>query len=552
MVASWFSPSERQLRCVQFDEKIEGHFDAIRQPRTERNALSPICCLPPEVLAEIFTYATPTIHHTHRDLLTITHVCHHWREVALAYPNLWSNIDMDRRNPARIRALMLERAKNAPLALELSNNMYDKLQPAIFEELSQHIHHTRSSSLNILGLQTLDIATAVYHLVLDAPILKHLQFWLHGSPDTHTSVLLPEDFLGNTPRLRSMDLLGVVPPWHSSVFRGLTRLGLWSLYDLSPTAEELWAILRGSPALEEIRQFHGTSTPKIFASYVHFFTNVRVPSHAHFHLGINILEEGLPNSLTIFPSTFLTSIREDTEPTYSISVFFGGPRGILSIYQDNGQFQFPYACNHHSDLACGKRITATIGGPVNHFHFLCHDPPLTSIHTLKITVHEHPDDVPWGAIFETLPQLQFLNVEVNRSMYLSLTSALMPQAEHVPAPRLIDMRLSSLAPSEALPHGDIQRLIDTLERRSQAGYHIDRLTCEDIPVDPAELEQLERLARNVSLRKRTPLSESSTRGEEQDESTGEDEESGGEDDEDSQWDEESDEEDDDMSEEDDE
>ncbi|EIW80254.1 hypothetical protein CONPUDRAFT_144420 [Coniophora puteana RWD-64-598 SS2] len=575
MVAGWFSPSERQLRSLQFDERIQAHFDAIQQLHTERNALLPICCLPPEVLAEIYTYVIPTIRHVPRDLLTITHVCHHWREVALAHPHLWSNINMDRRNPNRIRALMLERAKNAPLALELSNNMYDELQPAIFEELSQHIHRTCALSLDIRGVQTLDIPTNVYHLVLDAPILEHFRFWLHGSPETHTSVLLPEDSLVNATRMRGLSLWGCAIPWGSTVYKGLTRLELFYLYEFSPTAGELWAVLRGSPALEDIKfcsifeKFNFVpeswnlglnvknviELPKIhhisvgdtsFASYVHFFTNVRIPSHAHFDLDVNIGEEGLPNGLTMFPPTVLASIRADAEHDYTISLNIIDQRGEFCVYR--GRSRFRQICDHRLGATCtsGRRITAIIEGSANHFHSLCYDPPLPPIHTLIIHMLFSSYEVPsntWSTILSSLPRLQSLYVEVNRSSYLSLVDALMPRAEQVPASTLINMDLASPMVSKDFSSGDIQWLIDALDRRSEAGYRMESLTCTDIPVAPAELERLKQLVQDVTVQERPDSREQSLKSrasfEEDNEGNEEGDESSEEDNEESEWDEES-------------
>src|ERR1700733_15289970 len=59
--------------------------------------LSPIRRLPPELLGEIFRYCLPQNYHEkgdHKAVMLPSHVCKHWRDVALSTPTLWTNIDL--------------------------------------------------------------------------------------------------------------------------------------------------------------------------------------------------------------------------------------------------------------------------------------------------------------------------------------------------------------------------------------------------------------------------------------------------------------------------
>ena len=98
------------------------------------NARIPINRLPVETLIMIFKHATSDIgseytranldrnrhsqYTNHRGLLTITHICQRWREVALGTPNFWTSIDL--RNIAKTN-VFLERSRELPLLLRLSS-----------------------------------------------------------------------------------------------------------------------------------------------------------------------------------------------------------------------------------------------------------------------------------------------------------------------------------------------------------------------------------------------------------------------------------------------
>ena len=57
--------------------------------------LSPMCCIGPELLGEIFCYCLPQDYHqdsAHKAVMLPSHVCKHWRDVALSTLALWTNI----------------------------------------------------------------------------------------------------------------------------------------------------------------------------------------------------------------------------------------------------------------------------------------------------------------------------------------------------------------------------------------------------------------------------------------------------------------------------
>ncbi|KDQ51403.1 hypothetical protein JAAARDRAFT_140488, partial [Jaapia argillacea MUCL 33604] len=106
---------------ANIDSEIAAHLESIRQLCTKRNSLVPISRLPPEVLASIFVQ-----HVAQNDLrspllssgcsadwwIAVTHVCKHWREVALATPMLWCSLPFQRSD---LVPEMIVRSRMAPL-----------------------------------------------------------------------------------------------------------------------------------------------------------------------------------------------------------------------------------------------------------------------------------------------------------------------------------------------------------------------------------------------------------------------------------------------------
>ncbi|KAI0277169.1 hypothetical protein BGY98DRAFT_901925, partial [Russula aff. rugulosa BPL654] len=90
----------------------------IRSLLIRRNTLVPISGLPPEILARVFHVLVheepPFSRRRNLGWIRVTHVCRHWRQVALDDSSLWARISGTQANTKWISE-MLARAKNAPL-----------------------------------------------------------------------------------------------------------------------------------------------------------------------------------------------------------------------------------------------------------------------------------------------------------------------------------------------------------------------------------------------------------------------------------------------------
>jgi hypothetical protein len=141
--------------------------------KSRRNALAPISSLPPETLATIFSFLSPSKGNEevyHFGWLFVSHVCRQWRDSALYHPRLWSHINFSKLTSTGV-AEILSRAKMAPLHLEVGFTDWSKEQFDTFEgHLEAHISHI--CHLGVLGLGYFQ--TELERHVSSAPALESL------------------------------------------------------------------------------------------------------------------------------------------------------------------------------------------------------------------------------------------------------------------------------------------------------------------------------------------------------------------------------------------
>ncbi|KAH8093967.1 hypothetical protein BXZ70DRAFT_374312 [Cristinia sonorae] len=94
------------------------------QVNVAMNAVLPISHLPPEILSNIFRLcqwgAAEVDGGFFSKWISVTHVCHHWREVALHDPILWSAVSITASCPVNALAIILARSKQLPLDMHVS------------------------------------------------------------------------------------------------------------------------------------------------------------------------------------------------------------------------------------------------------------------------------------------------------------------------------------------------------------------------------------------------------------------------------------------------
>ena len=205
------SPSTRAASLSAIENEIDATRALLTSLLMGRNSLTPIFLLPPELLARIFHFhalAEPPWHLANKlGWIKVTHVCRHWRQVALDHASLWARISGF---PVSTRWIteQLSRAKSSPLVIELLGN------PTL-ETISlfpSHLPHTRE--LRLRGLNMIHFNGIKDLCALEAPELEHFELSVSVTkPLTSQDFVGASLFHGKAPKLRTLSLCQVRVPW---------------------------------------------------------------------------------------------------------------------------------------------------------------------------------------------------------------------------------------------------------------------------------------------------------------------------------------------------
>ncbi|KAG1802697.1 uncharacterized protein HD556DRAFT_707046 [Suillus plorans] len=89
--------------------------------------------LPVEIFAEILGLVVAT---DHAQILKLSHVCKHWRGIAIKTPSLWQTLVVSKNRPTRKVRLWMERARTRISDLSFHHNISEMDWPSILSELS--------------------------------------------------------------------------------------------------------------------------------------------------------------------------------------------------------------------------------------------------------------------------------------------------------------------------------------------------------------------------------------------------------------------------------
>ena len=232
-------PSQANFRECQrqaIDTEIKSLKESIIALRYRRNTLAPALSLPPEVIAAIFSLLRVPVASSESYLklgeslgwLGLSHVCHHWRQIALNQPLFWSHLNFNSFSWAGA-AEILARAKTVPLYLEarIYPVRWDSARvSALQKELQARASYTRH--LKILG-EYLHLNKIVEGYVSPAPTLEYFSLFCEQYPCRAGSarVSVPDTlFDGTAPRLSRLELQHCALSWKSPLLKGLTYLDI--------------------------------------------------------------------------------------------------------------------------------------------------------------------------------------------------------------------------------------------------------------------------------------------------------------------------------------
>ncbi|KAF7340696.1 ABC protein [Mycena sanguinolenta] len=178
--------SETTTRLTHLDDEISTLRERLKQLRDERTALSsyhtrnkailsPLRRMPPEVLAEIFSWTLPAVQNARRSSFNmlqspwlLTRISSRWRAVSVSTPILWSRLVMDYTGnstvapPLTLVETQIHRAQKLHIHFYGNPSLYadSEHQIRVFELLSKQSSRWEELSIGIT-LQMLPLLTAV-------------------------------------------------------------------------------------------------------------------------------------------------------------------------------------------------------------------------------------------------------------------------------------------------------------------------------------------------------------------------------------------------------
>ncbi|KZT64938.1 hypothetical protein DAEQUDRAFT_814645 [Daedalea quercina L-15889] len=226
-----------QTRRDAVRDEILHHMRCTRDLWTRLNSLTFISILPSELLIKIFLEVAQE--HNDTELfgtraqwkpyrwIRISHVCKHWRTVALGCPNLWS----DRLTVTKQRewmVVLLERSKSAPLTISLNSRLLSvapRTRSNAVQVVLSQLPRVRTLSITMEG--NIVVEKDLFHqLGGPAPLLEMLIIKNESrslAEHHHIDKLIRHD---ETRRLRRLDLHACKLDWREVSLPSLTDLVL--------------------------------------------------------------------------------------------------------------------------------------------------------------------------------------------------------------------------------------------------------------------------------------------------------------------------------------
>ncbi|KAJ3550783.1 hypothetical protein NMY22_g219 [Coprinellus aureogranulatus] len=219
--------------------------------RRRENSLSPISRLPPEIFCKIFVSSTPEIYYGGLDgrmrpqAMDISHVCHSWRVIAIACPELWGNLHINLATNAEVLTLALERAGRAPVSINVRGwtgkydppNATSVLSKFIRERQSQCQHLTLHTGEHSFQKLFKDVSGSFSNLLS----LKYCVSWVTSLEDNGLLEFLQHSF----PRLLRLEIAqSTVPCDTLQRFPQLTHVDIQQLSLSNTVIADLLAWLK--------------------------------------------------------------------------------------------------------------------------------------------------------------------------------------------------------------------------------------------------------------------------------------------------------------------
>ena len=430
------APGSRAAAVSAIDKEIDAARWLVRSLLPRCNSLAPISTLPPKLLARIFRFLI-----LEDDLarfgvpmsvwFNATHVCRHWRQVALDDLSLWARITVTESPSLDWISEMLVRARNAQLDI----NLMDGLTPELLSKFPPHIFHTRQ--LRLCGVHMYHSQRVKDICALEAPALEHFELGiLAGSPVPFRQLAGPTLFKGQTPRLRRLILSQISIPWSLIPRRQLTELKI-NLFRMRSTPDnsgpddsnQLVNLLINSPELKVLvlksclppmlsqvshgQSIHlphlshlclGGSTPRVTS----LFRKLKLPSSAVLHLRCISESPSTHNDHQILP--LISAHFQNPTPvefkSFRVTIHSLEDRRIDVVASSTiPKLTTYYSRIFEDDMDSEAKLTLTFDGlsafgQGDTLRRLCSTLPIQNLEFLSISAPDADQSVNWYELFQ--------------------------------------------------------------------------------------------------------------------------------------------------------
>jgi hypothetical protein len=221
------------------DGEIQPLETALRPAKSRRNTTALVFRLPPELLCRVFKHVWSMMSGKTSQWVKVTHVCSHWRTIAMSFQELWSHIEFGCREWAQE---MLQRAKLVPLTVKVALNSF-----TADASKSSLVHGCRMRELRIRATDTTWRSHTLPAFPISAQILERFSLHFdHPHLDANTTAIFPDElFSGDILSLRHLELRNChVSLESSSCFVQLVSLSLsFDFFWSKPSMDQILGVL---------------------------------------------------------------------------------------------------------------------------------------------------------------------------------------------------------------------------------------------------------------------------------------------------------------------
>ncbi|TFY68939.1 hypothetical protein EVG20_g3356 [Dentipellis fragilis] len=504
--------------------------------RTRLNSLTSVNRLAPEILAYIFSLLRaddpPLADYENSNngssspsgvlgWIQVTHVCRHWRTVALDHSVLWSDI-MFHVLGSEWTKEFFRHSGTAPIVLKVlplrDRDLYHEYMYRLAIFLEQHLSHTKELCVEEIRQ---DFMPFIDLLRNPAPLLETLVLHNQVGPE-HEGIddipSLPPDL--SAPRLRHLSLERCRFPWAARSFQSLIHLdivqnrengavhGPLSAPDYAAEIERILDALAGMPSLEVLTledvfpppprnttpqslQVHAVSLVKLRRFYITddigncglVLKHINSPSSTEYRIHGTDIDWGC-DSLTLWLATIFMS--------RSIRILYirSNQIAVTNHMSKDAKVFFP---EHHDDNTHPFRLILT--GPsrrpvpsVSQLQSICQSFPMGGLEAIFALDNDDCSARDWTILFGRYTDVCHVTAQSINGIHLC-EQLMAPSEEHTQPlfPSLASLRLLSIDFNRELGFRD--RLLEWLQVRNR-GAPLKRLIIGESRIDGILVDRL--------------------------------------------------------------